>query len=326
MAWHRPFSVFVLMISVLLFFSALGLSNGILENTGPKRHPHNYSDLSIVRELHQDLLELQILELTLKNRKSPQIEGKIAVALNEIHAQGRFLETEFSTLRKRQIETLEPLLKVARRASPLLGISAEAFDSSWNSLLRNPPFSGPLKITSGKREFTLFQVESLRVGTQPVWRISLPANGNTSFWTYLRSLRNIQGLPLAGFSSSELNERIISAQKPYEWAMQEIHRFEQESRQRLFEAFNDQRFDLFQRMASARRNLVILSKSSIASGVPEESATLYNQVLEHLFSFGLDISLNSEQRDLTIQGILFSPRSEDSQRLFDKMKFTFSTL
>ena len=102
-------------------------------------------------------------------------------------------------------------------------------------------------------------------------------------------------------------------------------KFYVESHQELYSAFEEHRYE-FKPHESCEKTLGT-GRTNTSMGVPEEFGALYNQLLEHLYSYGVNVSLSDRgtSHDFTIKGFLFASTPEDSKELLEKLKFVPST-
>lgn len=87
----------------------------------------------------------------------------------------------------------------------------------------------------------------------------------------------------------------------------------------LHESFGDRRFGIYSRFESARRMILRLELTDTALGMPEESAALYNQILDNLYAFGISVAPGEAP---ALQGILFGATPEEAKARYQRLRYT----
>lgn len=312
----RHFRSSVIFMSIW-FASSVAFSNGSLAPELPLlANAKSSAEYPILRKLQDHTLELQLLEITIKNRRDAGIESKISTALSQIEQNGSQLGQRFKELRTSQIDHLFALFTIARKYGNALGVN----ESEWDELiagLKDGRFKEGTLIVHGKRgSLNLVTLVPLYIGKQLVWSMSLPALDGQNYWVSARQQA------LANKNLKTLAEaKVAESNKSYETATALSKMYFSESYSKLYGAFETQRYAILQRVMLARKALQELEKNPTSMGTPEEYASLYNQVLDHLFSYGIDVSLSSSQRDFAVKGFLFAGTPEEAQNMVQKLKY-----
>lgn len=306
-------------------FANVALSNGSAAPELPLTEQARTSpEYSVLRQLQDLMLELQLFDITIRNRRDAQFEEQLVDAVEGIKAEGARVAATVRAAREQQLEGLFGLFFLGRQHGTALGVAPIEWDELFNAIKEGQIKSGPVSVHTPKGTLTLFSLSSMAIGRAHVWRITMPTFDRKSFWVQAR----VKGTPgrrsIPELTNAALDRRFDTFNAPYSGAEKLARNYFSASYSRLYSAFEDQRYAFLQRVALARRALGQLARTNGAMGTPEQYATLYNQVLENLFSYGIDVSLPGEEsptRDLAIKGFLFSDSPERSRALVEKLKF-----
>lgn len=303
--------------------SSVAMSNG---SSAPElpilNQARSSSEYPVLKRIQELTLDLQLLEITIKNRRDAQTEEKLSVALKEIEAQGAALSAKFKSIRASQLDGLYALLATGRRFGRAMGIAEPEWDELFTAVKENAITAGTLSVHGRSGALNLVNITPLYTGKQLVWNISLPAFDRKSFWVQARSrAHKLGGLNSALISNKALEARALELNSSFADAEKSSKEYFTSSYAKLYGAFQTQRYAILQRIEMARKALIELEKHNGSMGTPEEYSTLYNQVLDNLFSYGIDVSLTgAQQRDFAIKGFLFAESPERSQQLLKKLK------
>lgn len=310
MQTSRVLKIIFIVLSVWLI-SSVGMSNGLIAPELPIL-AKSASEYPLLRRLQDLTLDLQLLELTIKNRRDSHLEGKISDALKEIETEGLRVGSRFKEIRSSQLENLFMLFSLAKRHGHLLGVAPHEWDELLTLVSSGSLQSGTLTVRSPQKGIlNVVKISPLTIGRQIVWNFSLPTTDRHSFWVQVR----------AHVQKATLDRKIALLNEPFNEAEELAKKFFADSYAKFYSSFEEHRYAILQRISMARKALTELSKRSGAMGAPEEYASLYNLVLKNLFSYGIDISLSNGQRDFTIKGFLFAESPERAQELLKKLEF-----
>ncbi|MBI3558398.1 MAG: hypothetical protein HY074_19185 [Deltaproteobacteria bacterium] len=287
----------------------------------------NSPEYPVLRRIQDLTLELQLLEITVKNRRDAQIEEKISGAIKAIENQGTQIGDKFKAIRKEQLEGIFSLFTLARTYGNMMGVAAIEWDELLGAIRDGQITAGMLTIHGRSGTLNILSLTPLYIGRQLVWSASLPTFDRKSFWVQARARARYLGYRGVGpISNAALVARTERLNASYGDAEKLTKEFFTTGYSKLYLAFETQRYAILQRVQLARRALVELEKNNTAMGTPEEFSTLYNQVLENLFSYGVDISVSgASQRDFAVKGFLFAESPERSQELLKKLKYSPSS-
>lgn len=306
-------------------FSSVAFSNGSVAPELPiLAQAKSAAEFPILRRLQELTLELQLLEITIKNRRDAATEEKISTSLKEIEEEGAAITARFKNTRAVQLDGIYALFVLGQRYGRMVGVSAIEWEELFSALKEGHLTAGPISVHTRGGSLNLLTISPLTIGRQVIWKVALPAFDRKSYWVQARArAAAVTGKGSAvDLSNVMLERRIELINSPYASAEQLAKNYFKTSYTKLYSAFEDHRYAVLQRVSLARKALSELSRTSGAMGTPEEYSTLYNQVLDNLFSYGVDISLaGSVQRDFAIKGFLFADSPERSQELLDKLKF-----
>lgn len=313
-----------LFLSIWLF-SSVAFSNGsIAPELTILAQAKSAAEYPILRRLQELTLELQLLEITIKNRRDAATEEKISKSLKEIEEEGLALTKRFKNTRTEQLDGIYSLLILGQRFGSLVGVSSIQWEELFGALKDGYLTAGPISVHTRTGALNLITISPLTMGKQVIWKVELPAFDRKSFWVQarVRAAAAYGKETATTLSNANLERRIEQINAPFAGAEQLAKNYFTHSYSKLYSAFEDHRYAVLQRVSLARKALTELSRTNGAMGTPEEYSALYNQVLDNLFSYGVDITLaGSEQRDFAIKGFLFSDSPERSQRLLEKLKF-----
>lgn len=317
-----------LTFSSIWLVSSVALSNGVVAPELPiLAQAKKSAEYPLLKQVQDMTLELQLLEITVKNRRDAQTEQKTSAAIHDIEQEGMGIGQKFKALRKDQIDALWSLIALAKRYGEIVGIAPTSWDELLTSLREGSIAAGMLTIQSKRGPLNLVNIAPLYIGHQAVWNISLPGIDRKSYWVQARALARRKGYRnLSALGMSALTARVEATNKPFIAAKKLTSDYFGRSYGRLYSAFEPQRYAILQRVQLARKALVELQKTNTAMGTPEELSSLYNQVLDNLFSYGIDISLQGSERAFAVKGFLFSESPERAEELLRKLKFTPTAL
>lgn len=318
---------------IVFIFMSLWLASSVAFSNGSNApelpllaQARNFAEYPVLRRLQDLTLDLQLLEITVKNRRDAQIEEKISGAIKDIENRGAAISDKFKSIRKDQLEGLFTLFNLARAYGNMLGVTSIEWDELLTAVREGAITNGALTIHSRVGRLNILSLTPVYIGRQMVWKISLPAFDRKSYWVQARARANQLGIKKFGCVSNDaLNERADRLNFSYAEAEQLTKEYFTDGYSKLYSAFESQRYAILQRVQMARKALVELEHTNTAMGAPEEFSTLYNQLLENLFSYGVDISLSGSQRDFAVKGFLFAESPERSQQLLKKLRYTPSS-
>lgn len=280
------------------------------------------AEYPLLRRLQDLTLELQLVELTIKNRRDPQIESKISQALKEIEKSGNDLAKKFKVIHADQLAGLEEVIDLAKNYGPLLGISKIQWEELKAALKDGTISAGNLTVLKKAGPLNLIELSPLSIDRQVVWSVSLPTIDRNNFWVQARSKARAAGQSANRITETALKTKLEKINLPYISAEKLAKEYFTGGYEKLYSAFEEHRYAILQRITLARKALMELSKNNGAMGTPEEYAALYNQVLDNLFSYGVDMSLSGIQRDFAVRGFLFARSPDDAQDLLQKLKYS----
>ena len=87
----------------------------------------------------------------------------------------------------------------------------------------------------------------------------------------------------------------------------------------LPESFGDRRFGIYSRLENARRMILRLQLTDSALGMAEETAALYNQILDNLYAFGISIAPGEAP---AMQGILFGSSPQEARSRYMGLRYS----
>lgn len=301
-------------------FSSVAFSNGSVAPELPLlAQSKSTTEYPVLKRLQDLTLELQLLEITVKNRRDEATEEKIAKSLSEIEAEGANVTALFKTTRSEQLDGIYSLFLLGQRYGQALGVPAIEWEELFGALKDGHLTAGPIAVHSRQGTLNLFTISPLTIGKQNIWKVELPAFDRKSFWVQARVRTSGKNTTL---SNAALERRVTLINGQYAETERLAKEYFTKSYAKLYSAFEVHRYAVLQRVMMARKALAELSATKGAMGTPEEYTSLYNQLLDNLFSYGVDISLSgAAQRDFAIKGFLFSDTPERSQELLDKLKF-----
>lgn len=305
--------------------SSVAFSNGSVAPELPLlANAKSSVEYPVLRRIQDLTLDLQLLELTIKNRRDSNTEVKIISALREIEEQGVKITERFKAVRSTQLESLYQLMNLARRHGELLGVADAEWDELFDAVRDGSITAGTLTVHGRAGSMNLVSLTPLYIGKQLIWNVTLPSFDRKSFWVQARSrLRYLGAHSNPAIANQALEARVAEMNTSFFDAEKTTKEYFTTSYTKLYLAFETQRYAILQRIELARKALQELQKHSTAMGTPEEFSGLYNQILDNLFSYGVDISLSgSQQRDFAVKGFLFAESPERSQELLKKLKFT----
>ncbi|MBI3542120.1 MAG: hypothetical protein HY075_02435 [Deltaproteobacteria bacterium] len=278
----------------------------------------------ILKKLQDLTLELQLLEITVKNRRDQAIEEKISTAIRQIEEQGAQISERFKNTRKDQLAGLWALFELGRRFDKITGVQPAEWEELLGALRDGQIIAGMITVHGRGGTLNLVSLTPLYIGKQFVWNVQLPQADRKSFWVQTRARAHFLGYRTGGtLADASLAARALAINAPYADAEKTTKEFFNTSYGRLYSAFETQRYAILQRVQMARKALTELEKNNTAMGTPEQYSHLYNQVLENLFSYGVDVSLSgAAQRDFAVKGFLFAESPERSQELLKRLKYT----
>lgn len=253
---HRSLHVGGTFTAAWLFSHVAVSSGGVAPEMTLVEAQRRTAEYPVMRALTDVLLELQLMELAVKNRRDAQLEARLARTMEQVQENGRSL-----TRRLR------------------------GFRSEQNALLENFASADALSRDA-----------ELRLGGETLARFRAPKG-----------------------AAASVSRRIDEVNGIFASAKAEHDAFILGSYRSLHEAFQEHRYGLFQRIEAARRGLLQLARMNTTMGVPEESGALYNTILDHLYSFGVDIALG-ESRDITLQGFLLAPEPGEARRRLERLR------
>jgi hypothetical protein len=307
--------------------SNVAFSNGVVAPELPLlAEARKAAEFPVLRRLQELTLDLQLLEITVKNRRDQDTEGQIATALREIENEGARRGELFAALRAEQLTTLYSFFALGRRYGAALGVA----DAEWNELFEavrsGAVSSGTLAVHGRIGTLNLITLLPLHLGRQLVWKLALPPLDSRNFWLAARRKVQKEGIArLAPINRAALSLRLDELNAPFAAAEASAREFYLASHRRLYASFERHRYAIMQRVELARKALAELGRSNSAMGTPEEYSALYNKLLENLFSYGIDMSLaGGEQRDMAIKGFLFADTPEAAEALLRKLRYTES--
>jgi hypothetical protein len=316
--------------SVTLFFciwlfSNVALSNGSIAPELPLLvDAKDSAEYPLIKRLQELTLDLQLLEITVKNRRDSKIEDRINTSINQIESDGSQMIEQFRASRQTQLDGLYSLLILARRFGHLVGVRSVEWDELYSSIQAGQFGTGKIVVHSARGTLNVFALKPLSVHKNLVWQFELPLFDQKSFWVQLRAKLRSTKSTASAFSNAALQARVDALNLPYQRAESQAKQFYSASYTKLYSAFEEHRYAVLQRISLARKALVKLSRTAGAMGTPEEYALLYNRMLDNLFSYGVRLSLSGtddSSGDFTIKGFLFSNTPEHSQELLEKLKF-----
>ncbi|MEW6055786.1 MAG: hypothetical protein AB1540_04155 [Bdellovibrionota bacterium] len=318
----RTSKVFMITTGILLA-SAVAIGNGAVAPELPiLAQAKSSSEYPLLKRIQDLTLDLQLLEITIKNKRSPETETKIAAALQKNENEGQKLGEKFKALREEQLEQIFSLFMLARRYQEYAQVEDHVWKELFSALRDGQLTAGTLTVPSKSGVLNVLSLVPLEMGKQVLWSISLPQWDKRSYWSQVKRKlpkSNAHSQPIHPIA---LGERIQKANQAYAVAEQAARAYFVSCYAELYNAFKDHRYAILQRVTLARKALVELSQSNTTMSVPEQYATLYNRVLENLFSYGVNISLGTAQRDYSLKGFLFAETPEAAQTLLNKLKFT----
>ena len=326
--FFRSFTKSIALFIAFWMASQMAFSSGSLApEMEVLKDERGHAEYSVLRQIHDIIIDLQMMELAIKNRRNPKIEAKLLEATNYVKSQGRILEGQIRASRTRQLDMLTPFIKLASRYGLIIKVSETDIGEAVSKVTLGVFKSGTLCVKSSVNglEYQFLHLAPMRIGSQYAWHMSLPPAGPLSFWTKVRLKRTAQKLAIGYVNQDSLKRKLAPINAIYDSCLKDAHHYYEESYAKLYGAFEDQRFGLFQRISAVRKSLIGLSKTNTAMGTPEETGNQFNEVLEHLYSYGIDVSLSDEQRDFSIQGFLFAPDPTEARKLLDKLRFSPNT-
>jgi hypothetical protein len=318
--------VVVIFLSIWLI-SSVAFSNGsIAPEITILSQAKSTAEYPVLRRIQDLTLELQLLEITIKNRRDSQVEEKISAALKEVEADGQDLAVRFHLMREKQLEKIYALLTTARRYGELTGVHSKEWDDVFKALANGELKTGTILVHGKYGTLDVLTLSPLFIGRQFIWQVNLPKYDRGSFWYQARARAQHFGVygkdayPKIG--KALLEEQVAALNEPYRQAQTFAKNYFATSYSKLYGAFESHRYAILQRITLARKALVELSRMNSAMGTPEQYSTLYNRTLESLFSYGIDLSLSGLQRDFEIKGFLFAETPERSAELLTKLKYS----
>lgn len=313
----------VVFVSVYLL-SSVAMSNGSVAPELPiLAQARSTAEYPVLRQIQDLTLELQMLELTIKNRRDSDTEEKISAAIKSIEDEGAAISGQFKRIHTEQLDAIYRLFFLGRHYGGMMGVAPSEWDELFASLKENTLTAGTLAIHARAGTLNLLSLTPLYIGKQLVWNISLPSFDSKSYWVQLRARARLLGVRTGGaFADDALEKRFAKMNEPFGQAEKLTKEYFNTSYAKLYSAFETQRYAILQRVQMARNALQRLERQHTAMGTPEEFSGLYNQVLDNLFSYGVDISLSGAQRDFAVKGFLFAESPEASEDLLRKLKFT----
>lgn len=312
MSWQNSTTVFL----CIWLFSNVAFSRGSIAPELPLLNTAKTSvEYPLLRRIQELTLDLQMLEITIKNRRDEKTEEKISTSLSEIENEAHTLSEKFRGTRLEQIDGLFSLFTLGRHYGKALGVAPIEWDELFNALKEGQITSGLVVVHTPNGTLNLLTLNPLYMGKQNIWRVQLPTFDRKSFWVQARAKSAALGVRAPILSNAALEGRfeIINALYGHHETM--AKEYFTRSYSKLYGAFEEHRYAVLQRISLTRKALTQLAQTNGAMGSAENYAMLYNRVLEDLFSYGVDI------RDFAIKGFLFSDSPERSQELLQKLKF-----
>lgn len=306
--------------------SSVAFSNGVVApELSILKQAKNTAEYPVLRRIQELTLELQLLEITIKNRRDTQTEEKISSAIKQIENDGAAIADRFKQIRKTQLEGLFGLFMTGKRYGDALGVLPAEWDEILDALREGDLVAGMITVHAKSGvPLNLVSLAPLYIGKQYVWNISLPEFDRKCFWVQARTRGYAIGFRRLGstIGAKALEKRAETLNASFNDAEQATKKYFTESYVKVSAAFEPHRYAILQRVQMARKALEELEKTNTAMGAPEELSTLYNHVLDNLFSYGVDISLSGMHRDFEVKGILFAESPERSQELLKKLKYS----
>lgn len=303
---------------IIWFLSNVGFTNGIdRTELGIIHNSNTNPEAPLIKELQALTYDLQLLELVVKNRRDPNTEAGISSAISEIHSEASEIGKKFRNLHTQQVTTVLDLCNLGKRFGFLVGVDPGQWSNLEKAVTEGAFIGGLATVASQNTLLNVVNLVPIRIGKETVWQFVLPKDDRFSFWN--RTLKVSKKL------KREMIEEIINkANVSYSESKQIAESFYKASHKKLYNSFQLQNFGILTRMNNAHKTLKSLSKMNSAMNIPEQYAQLYNQLLDHLYSYGVDISFNGQDRDFTIKGFLFGDSPEKATDLYRKLKVSVS--
>jgi hypothetical protein len=315
---------FLMTFMSLWLASSVAFSNG---STAPElelvSRAKSSAEYPVLKRIQDLTLELQLLEITLKNRRDGQLEEGIASAVSDIESKGQKLGDSFRVIRAEQLDALFLLLVQARRFSKFAGVAEAEWNELYDSLRSGTVTAGTLVVHGKKGTLGVLSLSPLHAGKQMVWQVSIPSLDRRNFWVQARTqAAKAHAHGRSAISDAALAKAVARINAPAADAEARAKAYFNGSYSSLYRAFERHRYAILQRVQLARNALAELGKSNAAMGAPEEYAQLYNQLIDNLASYGVDVSLAGNERDFAVKGFLFADTPEAASALVKKLKFS----
>ncbi len=300
------------------FLSNVALSNGIDQSELSLFHSDQSNpEAPLIKELQAMTYDLQMIELIIKNRRNSKTEDGIANAISQIQEESTLIGKKFRELRTQQITAVLDLYNLGKRFGFLVGVDQGQWSNLDSALKDGSMIGGLATVASNDKLLNVVNLIPLRIGKETVWQIVLPKNDRYSFWH--KTLKVSKKL-----KQNMIDEVIQKANTPYLESKKIAENFYKNAHKKLFQSFQSQNFGLLTRMNHAYKAIRALGQMNSAMNIPEQYAQLYNQILDHLYSYGVDISFNGQDRDFTIKGFLFGETPDSATELYKKLKISNS--
>jgi len=319
MAIRLPRSVLNFGSTVLYVWLAsnLAFSNGsVAPELAILGQAKSFKEFPILKRIQDLTLDLQLLEITIKNRRDQQVEERISAALNDIEREGAELTQNFRIVREEQLQSLSNLLSMIRPEAFGMGVTASQWEEILLKLREGPNTPNTIAVHSKKGPLNILKLTPLYLGHQVVWNVTLPVSDSRSFWMKAK-IRTGAKSPILRLVD-QINKDFLTTETL-------ARNYHTQSYERLYSAFESHRFAILQRVSLARRALNELAQSTSAMSTPEEYAQLYNQTIESLYTYGVDVSLSGLQRDFSIKGFLFGDTPEHAAQFMQRLKLAPGT-
>lgn len=271
----RTFAMFakgsVTFMSVWLI-SSVALSSG---STAPElpilAQSKTSAEYPVLRRVQDLTLDLQLLEITIKNRRDAATEAKISGAIQEIADQGAAIGEKFKNIRTSQLDGLYSIMSTARRYGRMMGVMETEWEELFGALKDGTVSAGMLTVHGRAGTMSLLSLAPLYIGKQLVWNVSLPLFDRKSFWVQARVRARSLGVKNNGsIGNAALDARLAELNTPFAEAERATKDYFTTSYAKLYSTFQTQRYAILQRVQMAKKALQELEKNNGAMGTPEE--------------------------------------------------------